>query len=88
MAISSIKFLQEKFIDHSDVYHIYVCKNCNKRAVVNEKYKIYKCKFCVDDSNIVKIKTTWSCHQLFDEIESCNIGMKLYPKENMYQKFE
>lgn len=88
MAISSIKFLQEKFIDHSDVYHIYVCKNCNKRAVVNEKYKIYKCKFCVDDSNIVKIKTTWSCHQLFDEIESCNIGMKLYPKENTYQKFE
>jgi len=88
MAISSIKFLQEKFIDHSDVYYIYVCKNCNKRAVVNEKYKIYKCKFCIDDSNIVKIKTTWSCHQLFDEVESCNVGLRYFPNENTYQKFE
>jgi DNA-directed RNA polymerase II subunit RPB2 len=88
MAISSIKFLQEKFIDHSDVYYIYVCKNCNKRAVVNEKHKIYKCKFCVDNSNIVKIKTTWSCHQLFDEIESCNVGIRYHPNENTYQKFE
>ena len=88
MAISSVKFLQEKFIDHSDVYHIYVCKKCNKRAVVNEKYQIYKCKYCNDNSDIVKIKTSWSCKQMFDEIESCNIGLKLYPKENTYQRFE
>lgn len=88
MAISSVKFLQEKFIDHSDVYHIYVCKKCNKRAVVNEKYQIYKCKYCNDGSDIVKIKTSWSCKQMFDEIESCNIGFKLFPKENTYQRFE
>lgn len=88
MAISSIKFLQEKFIDHSDKYYIYVCKNCNKKAVVNEKYNIYKCSYCGDNSDIVKIKTTWSCKQFYDEIESCNIGVKLFPKENTYQKFE
>jgi DNA-directed RNA polymerase beta subunit len=88
MAISSIKFLQEKFIDHSDQYYIYVCKNCNKKAVVNEKYNIYKCSYCHDNSDIVKIKTTWSCKQFFDEIESCNIGVKMFPKENTYQKFE
>jgi DNA-directed RNA polymerase beta subunit len=88
MAISSIKFLQEKFIDHSDKYYIYVCKNCNKKAVVNEKYNIYKCSYCGDNSDIVKIKTTWSCKQFFDEIESCNIGVKMFPKENTYQKFE
>jgi DNA-directed RNA polymerase beta subunit len=88
MAISSVKFLQEKFIDHSDKYYIYVCKNCNKKAVVNEKYNIYKCSYCGDNSDIVKIKTTWSCKQFFDEIESCNIGVKMYPKDNTYQKFE
>lgn len=88
LAISSIKFLQEKFIDHSDKYYIYVCKNCNKKAVVNEKYNIYKCSYCGDNSDIVKIKTTWSCKQFFDEIESCNIGVKMFPKENTYQKFE
>lgn len=88
MAISSVKFLQEKFIDHSDKYYIYICKNCNKKAVVNEKYNIYKCSYCGDNSDIVKIKTTWSCKQFFDEIESCNIGVKMYPKDNTYQKFE
>lgn len=88
MAFSSTKFLQEKFIDHSDKYYIYVCKNCNKKATVNEKYNIFKCYYCGDNSDIVKIKSTWSCKQFFDEIESCNIGVKMYPKDNIYQKFD
>ncbi len=88
LAISSVKFLQEKFIDHSDVYYIYVCKRCNRRAIVNEKYQIYKCKWCIDKADIVKIKTTWSVHQLMDECESSGIGLRLMAKNNTYQKFE
>ncbi len=87
LAISSVKFLQEKFINHSDVYEVYVCSRCNRRAVVNEKYQIYKCKWCVDKADIVKIPTTWSVKQLWDECESCNVGIKLFPKSNTYQKF-
>lgn len=88
MSLSSVKFLQEKFIDHSDVYIIYVCKNCNRRAIVNEAKNIFKCKICLDNADIVSIKTSWSCKTFMDECESSNIGIKLYPKNNSYQLLE
>lgn len=80
----ALKSLGEKLFDHSDLYYIYVCRNCNKRAVVNEEKKIYKCFVCKDDSDIVKIKTSWSCKTLFDEVESCNIGLKFHTKDTKY----
>lgn len=85
LSTSAIKSLHEKAEDHSDLYYIYVCKNCNRRAIVNEEKKIYKCLTCKDDSDIVKIKTSWACKTLMDEVESCNIGMKLYPKTEKFQ---
>ena len=88
MSLSSVKFLQEKFINHSDVYTIYVCKNCNRRAIVNEAKNIFKCKLCLDNADIVSIKTSWSCKTFMDECESSNIGLKLYPKNNAYQLLE
>jgi len=87
LATNSINFLQEKFIDHSDKYDIYVCKKCNKKATVNEEHNIYKCNYCSDNTEIVKIPSTWSIKQFYDEIESCNIGVKLIPKKNKYQQF-
>jgi DNA-directed RNA polymerase beta subunit len=86
LATSAVKSLHEKSADHSDMFYIYVCKNCKRRAIVNEEKKIYKCNTCHDDSDIVKIKTTWSVKTFMDEIESCNIGMDLYPKETTFQK--
>ena len=59
-----------------------------EHEITGELYNIYKCSYCHDNSDIVKIKTTWSCKQFFDEIESCNIGVKMYPKVNTYQKFD
>ena len=86
LSTSALKTLNEKTTDHSDLYYIYVCKNCNKRAIVNEEKKIYKCVRCKDDSDIVRIKSTWSCKTLWDEIESCNIGLKFHVKESAFSK--
>ena len=85
LALSSVKNLQEKMVEHSDKYDYYICKNCNTKAVVNEKYNIYKCNYCGDDSDICKIHSTWSTHLLQTEQRSMNIGMKYYPKPNKYE---
>jgi DNA-directed RNA polymerase beta subunit len=87
LATNSINFLQEKFIDHSDKYDFYVCKKCNKKAVVNEIHNIYKCNYCNNNADIVKIHSTWSIKQFYDEIHSCNIGVKFIPSKNKYQQF-
>jgi DNA-directed RNA polymerase II subunit RPB2 len=81
----AINFLREKLIDHSDKFDIYICKNCNKRAIVNETYHIYKCSYCGDNSNITRVRTTWSVKQLYDELESCNIGIKFFTNTNKYE---
>lgn len=85
LTTSAVKSLYEKSTDHSDGFYIYVCKNCNRRAVVNESKKLYKCNTCLDDSDIVKIKTAWSVKTLLDEIESSNIGVDLIPKKQAFQ---
>ncbi len=88
LTTSAVKALAEKSADHSDGFYIYVCKTCNRRAVVNESKKLYKCKRCKDDSDIVRIKSTWSVKTLLDEIESTNIGVNLFPKQNAFQTSE
>lgn len=87
LALSSVKNLQEKMIEHSDKYDYYICSNCNTKAIVNIKYNIYKCNYCGDDSDICKIHSTWSTHLLQTEQQCMNIGMKYYPKPNKYEIF-
>lgn len=85
MAISSVKFLQEKMIEHSDKYDYYICNNCNHKAIVNEKYNIYKCDYCGDNSDIFKVNGTWSTHLFFQEINSMGIGVKYYKKPDKFE---
>lgn len=84
--LGAIKMGHEKSNDHGDKYYIYVCKNCNRQAIVNEEKKIYKCLTCKDGSDIVRIKTTWSVKTLIQEIESSNVGVNLYPKDIKFQQ--
>lgn len=85
LAISSVKFLQEKMVEHSDKYDYYICNNCNHKAVVNEKYNIYKCDYCGDDSDIFKVHGTWSTHLFFQEINSMGIGVKYFKKPDKFE---
>lgn len=85
MAFSSVKFADEKLRDHSDGYTIYVCRNCNRRAIVNEAKRIYKCQHCGDAADITAVKSTWSAKLMMDEFESSNVGMKLYTQPTTFQ---
>lgn len=73
-------FMMEKYRDDSDGFDIYVCRNCKKYPVVNEEKNIIICNTCQNagmDPDVVKVRSTW-CSKLFiQELESCQVGVKL-----------
>lgn len=73
----SLEFLNEKLMEHSDKFDIYVCKNCGKRAIVNEEINIYRCNRCKNNAKIQKCHFGWANNVFLDELESSNIGIKL-----------
>lgn len=87
LSTNSINFVYEKMVDHADKYSIYVCKVCNKKATVNHNKGLYKCNYCKDNAEIVEIPTTWSVKQTYDEMESCNVGIKFNVEPNKYQEY-
>lgn len=78
------RFLREKFFNHSDGYTENVCR-CGKSAIVNYKEKIFKCKYCKDNADIVAVPTSWSSKLAMQEIQSCNIGIRRIPKPFIYE---
>jgi DNA-directed RNA polymerase II subunit RPB2 len=80
-----MKFMSEKFFNHSDGFTNYVCR-CGKIAVVNIEKNIYKCNYCRDKADIVAYNTSWSSKLFLQELESMNVGIKQKPKPFVYNK--
>jgi ribosomal protein L37AE/L43A len=78
------RFLREKFFNHSDGYTEYVCR-CGKPAIVNHAEKIYKCKYCKDNADIMAVPTSWSSKLAMQEIQSCNVGIRKIPRPFTYE---
>lgn len=85
LAHGSMQMLMRKFLDDSDLFYIYVCQLCGKRAVVNELKNKFECKFCEDEAMIVKVKTGWSSNLFLNELEAMNVGIKLGMKRFAYE---
>lgn len=86
LATNSICFMQEKLVDHADKFTLYICKTCSKQAIVNLEFGIYKCNYCKEMANIVAVNSTWSAKQFYQELETCNIGVKFETTPNKYGK--
>lgn len=80
VAAGASLFLSEKFKTDSDGFEVYICRTCGFRAVANPEEGIAFCNRCStmkQDSDIVKLSTTWSSSLFLNEIESCNISVSL-----------
>lgn len=85
LAHGSVQTLMRKFLEDADLFYIYVCQVCGKRAIVNEYKNKFECKICGDDAMIVKIKTSWSSNIFLNEIEAMNISVKLSTRRFAYE---
>jgi DNA-directed RNA polymerase II subunit RPB2 len=76
MANGLTRFLHEKYHDHSNGYIDHMCKRCGKRAIVNHVQKIYRCRTCTSDADIVEVVTSWSSKLARNEFAGMGIGMR------------
>ena len=83
VAHSAMKFMTEKFFNHSDGFTHYVCR-CGKAATVNIEKGIYKCNYCKDNADIVAYNTSWSSKLFIQELESMNVGIRQKPDPFTY----
>lgn len=79
--------LEEKFYKDSDENFIYICEVCGTRdVIVNEKLNMFKCKHCVNDARIAKVKSCWASTYLNNLIASMGIKLKYSLDDTKYLK--
>jgi DNA-directed RNA polymerase II subunit RPB2 len=70
------QFLKERFMECSDNYRVFVCKNCGLMANVNPDKNIYNCKACKNNTNFAEIRIPYACKLLIHEIQTMGIGAR------------
>jgi DNA-directed RNA polymerase II subunit RPB2 len=70
------QFLKERFMDCSDNYVIFTCKECGLMANVNTEKNIYYCKACKNNTNIAEIRIPYAAKLLFHEVQTMGIGAR------------
>jgi DNA-directed RNA polymerase II subunit RPB2 len=70
------QFLKERFMDCSDNYVIFTCKECGLMANVNAEKNIYYCKACKNNTNIAEIRIPYAAKLLFHEVQTMGIGAR------------
>lgn len=77
-AHGAMGFLKERFMECSDNYRVYVCKNpkCHFMATVNPEKNIYKCNHCGNTSNFAEIRIPYAAKLFFQEVQTMSIGTK------------
>jgi DNA-directed RNA polymerase II subunit RPB2 len=67
------RVLHEKFHQDSDGTYTYICRNCCNIAVVNNELKMYRCKTCRGDADIVAVPSCWASQLFFSELRAMNV---------------
>ncbi len=88
IADGAVAFLQEKFVNHSDEFIIYICATCGSRdsVIVNHNKSIYKCNHCGDLAKIVKVLSAWSTKLFMQEMRGMNIKTSFDIKTPKFEK--
>ena len=88
VANGAVAFLQEKFIDHSDGFTIFICARCQSRdsVVVNAASCIYRCNRCKDLANIVQVPSSYATKLYFQEMRGMNIRLGFHIKDPQFEK--
>ncbi len=85
------KFLKERLLETSDVYHCHVCNKCGlfaqrmlRQDTINspQKSDVYFCPACKNYSDISKIRIPYSFKLLCQELLAINICPRIYVKKD------
>jgi DNA-directed RNA polymerase beta subunit len=79
-------FMLEKLYHHSDRYITYVCR-CGRPPIVNHEESIYKCKYCKDDAEIMRVSTGYAAKLFRQLTESMNVKINRYLDPYLFEVY-
>lgn len=68
-------FLQDRLLNNSDAYEMYICDFCFNPAIANIKNSYFECTFCKQSSKISKIRLPYAFKCVQQELTSTGIGV-------------
>ena len=75
-AHGSMHFLKERFMECSDNYRIFVCKQCGMMATVNPDEDIYSCTSCQNVTMFDEVRIPYASKLLIQEIQTMGIASR------------
>lgn len=73
--------LQDRLLEESDKYTLYVCENCGYIAYYNIKQRAYVCRMCEEDAQISPVVISYAFKLLLQELMSLCVAPRLKLKE-------
>jgi DNA-directed RNA polymerase II subunit RPB2 len=70
-------FLKERFMDCSDNYRCFTCKQCGAIAAVNPERGLYYCNACENMTDFSEIRIPYACKLFLTELGAMSIGTKI-----------
>jgi hypothetical protein len=80
-AHGAMSFLKERFMECSDNYKVFVCKECGMIAHVNPDKSIYHCKACKNITRFSEVRIPYAGKLLMQEIQTMGIATRFITDE-------
>jgi DNA-directed RNA polymerase II subunit RPB2 len=71
------EFTKERFMECSDLFRCWSCRDCGLIAIVNPKEGIWACKGCGNSTNFSAIEIPYAYKLLLQELETMNITSRI-----------
>lgn len=71
------EFTKERFMECSDLFRCYSCRDCGLLAIANQKEGIWCCKGCGNTTNFSSIEIPYAYKLLLQELETMNISSRI-----------
>jgi DNA-directed RNA polymerase II subunit RPB2 len=71
------EFTKERFMECSDLFRCWSCRDCGLLAIANPKEGIWACKGCGNTTNFSAIEIPYAYKLLMQELETMNISSRI-----------
>jgi DNA-directed RNA polymerase II subunit RPB2 len=71
------EFTKERFMECSDLFRCWSCRDCGLLAIANPKEGIWQCKGCGNTTNFSAIEIPYAYKLLLQELETMNISSRI-----------
>ena len=77
------EFTKERFMECSDAFSCYTCKDCGLLAIANPEQGIWACRGCGNSTNFGHVNIPYATKLLLQELETMNIASRLITQQKL-----